>query len=255
MTKQRISVLVVDDEAPARANVVSLLEGDSEFVVVGEARDGKEAIDMVHALRPDIMVLDVQMPECDGFDVIEALPANESPAVIFVTAFDDFAVRAFETNAVDYLVKPFSEARLRAALERARERLGQDAKASFDALVHQVRSGATDYLLRLAVPDGEATRLLDVDQVDWIEAVDYYARIHSADATHLLKSSLTRLESQLDPSRFVRIHRSTIVNLDRIDRLAPWRGGSYAVLLQDGTRLTLSRRRRSALEAALGQAI
>ncbi len=258
MTPAALRVLVVDDEAPARSNIVALLAGDPQYRVVGEARNGAEAVDLIRELDPDVVLLDIQMPGLDGFAVIETVGTEAMPAVIFVTAYDDFAVRAFEASATDYLVKPFSEARLHESLARAARRIGEaTASRALRALLDHTGTSPVpaDALTRLAIRDGDATRFVKVDDIDWIEAADYYVEIHAGGATHLLRLSLSALEARLDPRRFVRIHRSTIVNLDRVRELTPWTSGGHAVLLHDGTKLILSRRRRGQLEAALGQSI
>jgi two-component system LytT family response regulator len=258
MMARVLQVLVVDDEAPARANIVALLANDPAAEVVGEARNGDEAVAMIRDLAPDVVLLDVQMPGLDGFGVIAAVGAEAMPRVVFVTAYDHFAVRAFETHAIDYLVKPFSEDRLKAALERVRESFatGPTSELLQGILAAVARRDDTErYLRRLVVRDRENTRFVDVTAVDWIEAADYYASVHVGGSTYLLRTSLAALEAQLDPGNFARIHRSTIVNLDRVRELSPWSGGSYAVVLRDGTQLTLSRRRRAHLEGVLGQAL
>jgi two-component system, LytTR family, response regulator len=242
-----LRVLVVDDEPLVRRGLRALLGEESGIELVAEARNGREALALIRAERPDLVFLDVQMPGLSGLGVLEALAPEERPAVVFVTAFDRYAVHAFDLHAVDYLLKPFDEERFRTALGRARERLrpgtNPGTRAALDALLAELRSAATpgDTPDRLAVREGGRIVLVPVGEIDWIEAADNYVRLHRAGGYHLLRESLARLEQTLDPKRFARIHRSAIVNLSRVRALEPLSGGEYEVILEGGRRLTLSR--------------
>jgi two-component system LytT family response regulator len=232
--------------------------GDPELRVVGECANGAEAIEAVKTLRPDLVLLDVQMPEVGGFGVLEALRGEPLPPVIFITAYDRYAVRAFEFHALDYLLKPFDRARFRSAIERAKRQIRRDGGADVGArilsLLEQM-SGRPRYSERLVVKTGGRVIFLDADEVDWIEAEGNYVSIHAGKKSYLLRETIGGLESQLDPKEFVRIHRSAIVRLDRVKELQPWSHGEYHVVLEDGTRLTLSRSYRERLQAALGNSL
>jgi two-component system LytT family response regulator len=218
-------VVIVDDEPLARRGIRQLLASHADMDVVAEARNGKEAVRILKALAPDLVFLDVQMPEMDGFEVLRRLDAP--PAVIFVTAYDTFAVRAFEEHAVDYLVKPIHEARFEDALARVRERLRAPR--------------------RLIIGTNGSSLVLDPDEIDWIEAEDYYAAVHARGRRHLIRESLGSLAARLDGAHFVRIHRRAIVNLARVREVR----ADSAVILRDGTELPLSRRRREHVAAAM----
>jgi two-component system LytT family response regulator len=229
-----IRTMLVDDEPLARTNLLVLLRADPEIEIVGECGSGFAAIDEVRRLAPDLLFLDVQMPGCDGFDVLEALGAAAPPAIVFVTAYDRYALKAFEVEALDYLLKPFDDARFQRTLARAKEQIrrNQDAARKVERLI--VRAAGRVSFLR-------------VSEIDWIEAADYYACLHVAGRSHLLRRKMSDLERDLDPACFCRIHRSTIVNRDRIRELKLNSGGEYDVVLRDGTRLRLSRRYRDHL--------
>jgi len=227
----RLKVLVVDDEAVARRNLVILLGDDPDIADVTECDSGQAAIAQMRRSRPDIVFLDVQMPECDGFDVFELMGADMPPAVIFVTAYDEYALRAFDAGALDYLLKPFNDARFHLALQRGKDRL---------ALAPGGTRGRTT---RLVVKSRGKTVFLNAADVDWIEAADYCTCLHVGSATHVLRRSLNALEEELDDRTFVRIHRSFIVNRERIRALELQSGGDYEVVLQSGARLPMSRRR------------
>jgi two-component system, LytTR family, response regulator len=253
-------VLVVDDEPLARAGVVQLLTRDPEIAVVGERGDGRSALEALQALRPDLVILDVQMPEMDGFEVLRALPVEQMPGVIFVTAYDQHALQAFEVHAVDYLLKPFDDTRFAEAVARAKRNLrsaelGELSRRLVGLLEQGAPRTAEPALTRLIVKHEGRVSFVRVEDLDWIEAADYYVKLHVQGQVHLLRESLNTLETRLDPSRFFRVHRSAIVNLDRIRELQPYFKGEHILLLQDGTRLKLSRARREHLEARLGQAL
>lgn len=236
-----IRALVVDDEALARKNLTLLLRRDPDIGSVVECASGLEAIEEIRRSRPDLVFLDVQMPECDGFDVLELLGADLPETVIFVTAYDSYALRAFEAGALDYLLKPFDDARFNRALARAKDKLARWTPK-------QSRS-----ISRLAVKSRGQTLFLNVADIDWIEAASYYACLHVGQATHILRRTLQELEQDLDDQMFVRIHRSIIVNLDRVRGLELQDGGDYEVVLESNARLRLSRRYRKRLQDRLGE--
>jgi two-component system LytT family response regulator len=237
--RARLRALVVDDEPLARSNVTVLLERHADIELIGECGSGAEALETVRNTKPDLLFLDVQMPECDGFDVLEILGADLPPAVIFVTAYDEHALRAFEAGVLDYLLKPFDDARFTLAVERAKEKLARhDSK----------RAAQID---RIAVKSAGQVRFVEIREIDWIEAADYYACLHVGTKTHLLRRSMTDLGRKLDAQIFCRIHRSTIVNLDRVRGIDFDQSGEYAAILGDGTRLRLSRRYRKELQSRL----
>jgi two-component system LytT family response regulator len=235
----RIRALVVDDEPLARSNLTVLLRRDPEIDVVRECGSGIEALAEIRGSKPDLVFLDVQMPECDGFDVLEMLGGGElPPAVVFVTAYDQYALRAFEAGALDYLLKPFDNARFDRALGRAKERIA-----------HERNPPPT--LERFAVKSAGQVSFLKISEIDWIEAADYYSCLHVGARTHLLRRSMAELDEELDQAVFCRIHRSTIVKLDRVRGLTLNESGEYDVVLEDGTKLRLSRRYRKQLQSRL----
>jgi two-component system LytT family response regulator len=235
----KIRTLVVDDEPLARSNLTVLLRLDPEIEIVGECGSGFEALSEIRGRKPDLVFLDVQMPECDGFDVVEQLGKDLPHAVVFVTAYDQYALKAFEAGALDYLLKPFDNARFDRALGRAKERiaLSKEAPRKIDRLVIK---GA-----------GQVT-FVKISEIDWIEAADYYACLHLRTKTHLLRRRMADLERELDPAVFCRIHRSSIVNINRIRGLEVGEDGEYEVTLDTGARLRLSRRYRKQLQSLLG---
>jgi two-component system, LytTR family, response regulator len=235
----RIRAVVVDDEPLARSNIVVLLRLDPEIETVSECGSGMEALAEIRSSKPDLVFLDVQMPEFDGFDVLEMLGGDLPPAVVLVTAYDHYALRAFEAGALDYMLKPFDNARFERALGRAKER---------------IKHGKTQprKVERLAIKSAGQVSFLKISEIDWIEAADYYACLHVGSKAHLLRRSMGELEQELDTSVFCRIHRSTIVNLDRVRGLKLTEDGEYEVLLGAGTRLRMSRRYRKELQARLG---
>lgn len=257
-----IRIVIADDEPPARAKIRRFLTGgggapgDLDVTIVAEAASGLETIEAVERTRPDLLFLDVQMPEPDGFGVLAALDPDARPHVIFTTAYDEYAVRAFEVHAVDYLLKPFDEERFRRAFRRAVEVIGRGGVGSTgevagwpDALRRLIDEAQTrgHPLERILVRRGETATLLRTDEIIWIEAAGNYSRLHTAAGPHLIRCTLAGLEARLDPARFARIHRSHIVNLDQIRSLHPWSHGDWLVRLHDGTELMLSRRFRDRL--------
>ncbi|HMH05267.1 MAG TPA: response regulator [Terriglobales bacterium] len=235
----KIRALIVDDEPLARSNLSVLLRLDPDVEIVGECESGMDALAKISSTKPNLVFLDVQMPECDGFDVLEMLGSDLPTAVVFVTAYDEYALRAFEAGALDYLLKPFDDARFYVALGRVKERLAHN----------QDLPRKTE---RLSIKNSGQVSFLKISEIDWIEAADYYACLHVGVRTHLLRRSMADLEQDLDPRIFCRIHRSTIVNLDRIQGLELNDDGEYEVLIENGARLRLSRRYRKQLQSRLG---
>lgn len=238
-----VRVLIVDDEPPARRRIRRLLADEPALEVVGECGDGFGAIDAVRSLRPDLMFLDVQMPEVDGFDVLAALQEDELPTVVFVTAYDRYALRAFEARALDYLLKPFDRDRFEAVVRRAREHVMQSQRLAprIAELLDELRTGGRQWLERIPIKEGGRVRILPAVQLDYIEAEGSYARLHFGGESHLLRTTLTSLEAKLDPSRFVRVHRSRIVNVHRVHELEPLFRGEFVLTLGNGVRLTTGR--------------
>jgi two-component system, LytTR family, response regulator len=241
--------LVVDDEPLARERLLKLLRAESEVEVVGDAGDGREAVKLIQKLKPDLVFLDVQMPELDGFGVLAALPPDTRPAVVFVTAYDKFALKAFDVHAVDYLLKPFDKERFQTALNRALNHLGQkqpgQIREQLSALLSELRP--VSQADRIAVKTEGRVVFVKTADIDWVEAADNYVSLHVGKDSHMLRETMTTIESRL-PSQFMRISRSTIVNADRIKELQPLFHGEYAVILRDGTKLTLSRSHRDKLQ-------
>jgi two-component system, LytTR family, response regulator len=251
-----IRAVIVDDEPLARRRISNLLAEADDVEVIAECANGREAIQAIEESPPDLLFLDIQMPELDGFDVLQAIGIGLLPVVIFVTAYDQFALRAFEAHALDYLLKPFDDERFEAALERARERIRQQQGGDLDrrlrALLEEVRGGG-GYLQRLVVPKGHRSVFIRTEEIDWIEAERNYIRLHVDGQGYLLRENLSRIESALDPERFCRIHRSTIVNIDRIQAVESLFRGEYLVMLHDGTKLTSGRSYRRTLHRLMGK--
>lgn len=235
----KIRTLIVDDEPLARSNLSVLLRLDPEIEIVGECGSGAEALEKIRSARLDLLFLDVQMPECDGFDVLEMLGPELPAVIVFVTAYDRYALRAFEAGALDYLLKPFDNARFDRALERAKQAIkrGKDAPRKLE---------------RLAIKSVGQIFFVRISEIDWIEAADYYTCLHVGPRTHLLRRSMADLEKELDPKAFCRIHRSAIVNLARVERMEINANGEYGVLLDNGASLRLSRRYSKELQSRLG---
>jgi len=248
----RLRAVIVDDEPHARAKLRRFLARDARVELVGEAEDGVEALRVLEATRPDLLFLDIQMPEMDGFGVLEELEPTVNPRVVFVTAHDQHALRAFEVRALDYLLKPVDQERFDEAVERAVEahRAGTavvDARSVLSELPGERRQ-----LSRFLVRSRSRMVLVPAGRVDWIGSASNYVELHCGKETHLVRGTLQDLEERLDPSRFVRIHRSTIVNLERVRELHPWSHGDLMLVLDDGTELRLSRRYRDRLEGVFG---
>ncbi|MBM3880603.1 MAG: response regulator transcription factor [Verrucomicrobia bacterium] len=253
----KIRTLIVDDEPLARERLRNLLEGEADLEVVGECGDGHEAVAATMREQPDLVFLDIQMPELDGFGVLEAVAAGgKVPAIVFVTAYNQHAVRAFEVHAVDYLLKPFDRQRFALALSRARVRLEQaqsgELNEKLTALLAEMRpeARASD---RLVIKTGGKVLFVKAADVDWVEAADNYVNLHVGKESHMLRETMASIEGRLASAQFMRISRSTIVNLERIKELQPMFHGDYVVILRDGTRLSLSRGYRDKLQELLGK--
>lgn len=257
MENDKIRTLIVDDEPLARRNLRLLLEKDPQIEVLDECRNGREAIKAINTVSPDLIFLDIQMPEIDGFDVLARVGPEHIQAIIFVTAFDQYALKAFDVHAIDYLLKPFDDERFAHALRRAKaqieareiNRLSKRLLALLEERESQRKSstGQKTHLTRLMIKTSGRVMLLKVDEIDFIEADGNYAKLHVGRKAHLLREKMHDLEGQLDPEKFVRIHRSIIVNLDRIKEMHPHFNGDYIVVLEDGRQLRLSRSRRENL--------
>lgn len=251
----------MDDEPLARRNIRLLLEQDPQIEILEECRDGREAVKAINTLSPDLIFLDIQMPEVDGFDVLARVGPEKIQAIIFVTAFDQYALKAFDVHALDYLLKPFDDDRFANALRRAKsqieareiDRLSKRLLALLEERQNERTSAVSrkDYLTRLMIKVSGRVVLLKVGEIDFIEADGNYAKLHVGRKSHLLREKMHDLEGQLDPAKFVRIHRSTIVNVDRIKEMHPHFNGDYIVVLEDGRQLRLSRSRRESLQAKL----
>lgn len=265
----RIRTIIVDDEPAARRGVRLLLERDAAVAIVGEAATGAEAAALMQREKPDLAFLDVQMPGMDGFEALEKVGVGAAPAVVFVTAYDEHALRAFEVNAVDYLLKPYDDARFGAALQRAKEEVRRRRTDSVNARLTQLldylqQNGATAAAAqapeekssdRILIKSAGEIFFLKAEEIDWIEAEGDYMKFHVAGRAHLMRETMARLEARLDPKRFMRIHRSTIVNIDRLRKLSPSFAGEYAVILHDGTKLRLSRGYHERIGALLKQSL
>ena len=255
---KKIRTLIVDDEPLARERLASLLSGEADVEIVGQCRDGEEAVTAITDHTPDLVFLDVQMPAMNGFEVIEAVGSERMPLVIFVTAYDQHALKAFQVRALDYVLKPFDRDRFQEALQRARGQIQRDETGDLGrrllALVKDLRRDQpkTD---RLVVKSGGRLFFLRADEIDWIEAAGNYVRLHVGPASHLLRETMNAIEGRLDAEKFFRIHRSRIVNMERIQEMQPWLNGEYAVLLRTGTRLTLSRGYREKLQERLARSV
>lgn len=253
---RRLRVLVVDDEAPARKGLMKLLQKDPDVAEILEAPDGIVALELIQTKKPDVVLLDVQMPEVNGFSVINALGREQMPLTIFVTAYDQYAVQAFDVDAVDYLLKPIDDERLERAMTRAKSQL---AKSQFPLLGANImrlaaeRALVTGYLDRLVVKTRGVTQFVATADIDWIGAAGAYTELHVHGTESLCRLHLRELSERLDPMRFFRIHRSTIINIRRVAQLEPASHGDFEVLMKDGVRLCLSRTYRNDLEKRLGQ--
>jgi len=239
-----IRALIVDDEPLARRAIRRFLSKDAEIAIIGECGDGESAVGVIRELKPDLLFLDIQMPEMDGFEVLHKVGAERMPVTIFVTAYDQFALRAFDANAIDYLLKPVANKRFERSLERAKHRIAR--KHSRDEMSRMVSSlqrlaKAQQYVDRLGVPLNGRILFVATKDIDWIEAEGNYLHVHAGNREHILRQTLTEVEKQLNPNEFLRIHRSTIVNVRRIKEIQPWFHGYHRVLLENGKELRMSR--------------
>lgn len=272
MIKRPIRTIIIDDEPLARTRIARLLEGRDQYKIVGQFGRPREGLLALEELEPDLVFLDIQMPDMSGFELLEALDREAPPVVIFVTAHGEHALKAFDFQAMDYLLKPFDNERFERTLSRAMDRIqSEDAVSLRSEVLRLVKEHwlidqdvpeqplnsvpASRTLDRIIIRDGEKIFFLKLDEVDWVEAADYNVRIHAAGKTYQVRETLGSLEERLDPLRFARIHRSALVNIDRIKELQPYFNGAYIVILEDGTELKLSRRRREVLEDLLGRSL
>jgi two-component system, LytTR family, response regulator len=251
-----LRVLVADDEPIARAGLRTLLATDADIAAIAESADGRTTVESIARDRPDVVFLDVQMPDMDGFEVLRGLDRNAHPppVIVFVTAYDRYAMQAFDVHAADYLLKPFDDQRFAAALSRAKAAVHDRRGGAIEERLQRLERllGDTPRTTRLVVKTGGRILFVRADEVDWIEAADYYVKLHVAGTVHMLRESMSALEARLDPAMFLRVHRSAIVNLERVRELRPFSKHEHAVLLHDGTRLRINRQRRERLEAVLG---
>ena len=251
-----IRAIVIDDEPFARRGVRDFLQFEPDVEIIRECDNGRDAITAIREHQPDLIFLDIEMPERNGFQVLEALPADRMPVVVFITAHDRHALEAFEAHAIDYLLKPVEKSRLQTAMNRARAaiqyRQGGDWTRKLQALIAEMKT-PPPFRERLLIRGTGRQYLLATRDIDWIEASGNYARLHVGREHHLLRETMANLESELDPARFCRIHRSTIVNLDRVQEIQPWTRGDQILILRDGTRLTLSAHYRPSVEQRLGR--
>jgi len=251
----RVRTIIADDEPAARRGLRLLLERDPGVEVVGEAAGGLDAVELIGRVHPDLAFLDVQMPGCDGFEALARVGAEAAPAVVFVTAYDEHALRAFEFSAVDYLLKPFDDARFASALERAKDAVRRRRADAEDVrlvrLMDRLQRGG-DANDRILLKSSGEIIFLKAAEIDWIEADGDYVKFHLGGRSHLMRGTMAALEARLDPVRFVRIHRSTIINTDRLRKMSPSFAGEYEVVLLDGTKLRMSRGYHGRVAAALG---
>ena len=259
MTNARsICVLVVDDEPLAREMIREMLSGDPEVEIVGECANGSEAVAAIKSLKPDLVFLDIQMPELGGFEVLESFEPQATPYIIFVTAYDQYAVRAFEVHAFDYLMKPFDSERFDAAWQRVKAQIKLDQTGDRErhilALLEELKSGPR-HLERLVIKNGGRVFFLNVQDVYCIESEGNYVRVYDHQKGYLLRETISSLEEQLDPKQFRRIHRSAIVKIDRIKEMQPWFHGEYRIIMENGKELTLSRNYRANFQGAVGNSI
>jgi two-component system, LytTR family, response regulator len=256
-TLEPIDVLVADDELPARQRLIDLLRRDEQVASVSEAADGETAVEMIQREKPGLLFLDVQMPELDGLGVIDAIGAAEMPLTVFVTAYDQHAIRAFESNALDYLLKPFSDERFEATMARVKARLDERSMKEFGQRVMKMVSAAPSApekrLDRLVVKAGGTTRFIRVIDIDWIEAAGVYVTLHVGGKELLYRAALNDLAEKLDPRRFVRVHRSALINIESVVQLEPISHGEFEAVLKNGSRTRVSRTYRGQLEKRLGQ--
>jgi two-component system LytT family response regulator len=253
-----VRAVIADDEPLARERLRTLLAGEEWIEVVGEAGDGLAAIDAILRLRPDLVFLDVQMPGATGFDVIEAIGDAKMPFVVFVTAYDKYALKAFDVHAIDYLLKPFDKERFQSGLAKARAHIERRSTGEIERrlleLVQDLRP-ASNRMERFVIKSGGRVFFVRAEEIDWIEAAGNYVKLHAGPDAHLFRETMNALEARLNPDLFFRIHRSHIINMERVKELQPWFNGEFVVFLKDGTRLTLSRGYREKLQEKLGRTL
>lgn len=250
---KKIRCLIVDDEVLAREGMRILAQKDTELQVIGECANGVQAVESISQKRPDLVLLDIQMPEMDGFGVLNYLNPEKLPYIIFVTAYDKYAVQAFEVHALDYLLKPVDDERFERAVERAKVMLRTESEWDhhISGLLKDLESKNPSYLERVIIKEEGRVFFVKTGEIDWIEAKGNYAMVHAGKKSHMIREAMTALENQLNPQKFFRIHRSTIVNIDRVSELQSLFHGDYRVRLQDGTSLLMSRRFRDKLKDQL----
>ena len=255
-----IRALIVDDEPLARERIRKLVEADEQVEITGECANGKEAVAAIQRSCPDLLFLDVQMPELDGFGVLEAVGAARLPFVIFVTAYDEYALKAFEVHALDYLLKPFDRRRFQKALERAKSQIQKEKSGEVSerllSLLEDLQAGSRNlekknHLQRLVIKSSGRVFFLRTEEIDWIEAAGNYLRLHVGQESHLMRDTMNSMESKLDPEKFLRIHRSTMVNFDRIKEIQSWFNGEYVLILRNGQQITSSRGYREKISQLL----
>ena len=256
----KIRTIIADDEPLAREKIRNLLAEDPDIELIGECADGIETVTAIRNQQPDLVFLDVQMPELDGFGVLKALSDSNMPTLIFVTAYDQYALRAFEVHALDYLLKPFDRQRFQKALQRAKEHIRKEKSGEVNekllTLLEDLKSEKSNnherkYLDRLVIKAGGRVTFLKTEEIDWIEAAGNYIRLYIGKDSHLLRDTMNNIQTKLDPEKFLRIHRSTILKIDRIKELQPWYHGEYVVTLENGKQLTSSRSYRHQLSKLL----
>lgn len=258
--KKRIKVLIVDDEPLARDNLNLLLQEDKEVEIIDSCANGFDAKTAIQRHHPDILFLDVQMPKMNGFEVLKNIDASIMPVVVFVTAFDEFAIKAFDANAIDYLLKPFSDERFKQSLKKAKDHLNQRTLVEYakhfvglieNNFLSDDSISKNKYIHRISLKSVGKIQFLSVEDIDWIEADGSYVKFHTKNKTHLVRDTLTNLETKLNPETFLRIHRSTIVNIERIKEMHPYTRGEYVLILKDGTKLKMSRGQKEKLHQIL----
>jgi two-component system, LytTR family, response regulator len=256
MKNAPIRAVIADDEALARKFIRRMLKDDPDVEIAGECGNGKEAVTMIRKQNPDLVFLDVQMPEMDGFAVLESIGVERLPEIIFATAYEQYAIRAFELHALDYLLKPFDQARFKDAIRHAKERFRSErqneGRTQISALLESIKN-KSQYLDRLMIKASGRITFLSTDEINWIEADDKYVHLHTGKISPMVRQTLSAMETQLDPRKFRRVHRSAIVNVGQIKELQPLFSGEHSILLQDGTKLTLSRNYKDKLFELLGK--
>lgn len=256
--KKTITALIVDDEPPGRHKIRVMLKHESNIEIIGECTNGTEAVETIQSKKPDLVFLDVQMPEMDGFDVIKKIGVNNLPEIIFITAYEHYALQAFEVHALDYLLKPFDKERFQHALQRAKDRILERDQSNISqkllSMLHEIKL-TQKHSDRLVVKSEGKVFFLKTNEIDWIEAAGNYVRLHTGNESHLLRETMSGIQKKLNPNQFIRIHRSTFVNIEQIKELQPWFHGEYVVILKEGTQLTMSRGYRNNLTELLGKVL